>query len=197
MGDRNTKVKLFFLFACLFILTSCSEEYLPKPKGFNRIELPPHQYQEMTEKHPYKFQYSAYAKILKDSSYISEPHWIDVYYPQFQSNIQITYKTFKSSSKGFEEHVDDSHKLAYKHNIKAYSIDEIQIKTPKGYSATLFELTGEVPSQFQFYVTDSSKHFLRGAVYFKTSTRNDSLAPVIEYMKYDVMQMLNSLEWQN
>jgi gliding motility-associated lipoprotein GldD len=197
MGKHKVSGKLFLFIAFFFLLTSCSEEYLPKPKGFNRIDLPPHKYQEMTETHPYKFSYSAYAKILKDSSYISEPHWIDVYYPQFQSNIQITYKSFKKASTDFDEHIDDSHKLAYKHEIKAYSIDQIQIKTPKGYSATLFELTGEVPSQFQFYVTDSSKHFLRGAVYFKTATRNDSLAPVIEYMKYDVMQMLNSLEWQN
>ncbi|MCU0429465.1 MAG: gliding motility lipoprotein GldD [Cytophagaceae bacterium] len=198
MLNPNPSKVLLLLGTCLCMcLSSCSEDYLPKPKGYNRIDLPVHEYQTLQEDHPYQFEYSRHARILKDSSLIAEPHWIDIYYPRFQSNIQITYKTFKKNDKGFDEHIDDSHKLAYKHDIKAYSIDEVQIKTPKGYSATLFELTGEVPSQFQFYVTDSSRHFLRGAVYFKTATRNDSLAPVIEYMKYDVMKLLNSLEWKN
>lgn len=191
------RIKLAALLAVLVLFSSCSEEYLPKPKGYNRIDVPAHKYQALTEKHPYTFSYSQNAKILRDSSTIAEPHWIDIYYPQFQSNIQLTYKPVKGKSKGLQEHIDDSHKLAYKHNIKAYSIDQIDIKTPKGYSATVFELTGEVPSQFQFYITDSTRHFLRGAVYFKTATRNDSLAPLIEYMKYDVMELLNTLEWKD
>ncbi|HSZ24536.1 MAG TPA: gliding motility lipoprotein GldD [Cytophagaceae bacterium] len=180
----------------LSFLISCTEDYLPKPKGFNKIDLPPHDYQLLTEKHPYVFEYSKGAVIKKDVSLIAEPHWIDIYYPGLHAYIQLTYKKIKGSSKNFDEHVDDSHKLAGKHNIKAYSIEEGQVKTPKGYYATIFELTGEVPSQFQFYITDSSQNFLRGAVYFQTATQNDSLAPVIEYLKYDAMHLINSLEWK-
>lgn len=193
------KIRINVLFAApvlLLLFSSCEDEYVPKPKGYNRIDVPSHTYQSLTEKHPYTFKYSTHAKILKDSSFIAEPHWIDIYYPQFQANIQITYKPIKGKSKGLSEHIDDSHKLAYKHNIKAYSIDQVDIKTPNGNYATVFELTGEVPSQFQFYLTDSSHHFLRGAVYFRTATANDSLAPLIEYMKYDVMELLNTLEWK-
>ncbi len=178
------------------LLISCSEDYLPKPKGYNKIDLPKHEYQALTESHPYTFEYSNKAIIKKDVSMIAEPHWIDVYYPDFNAYIQLTYKKLDGTSKTFNEHVDDSHKLAGKHNIKAYSIEEGQVKTPKGYVATIFELSGEVPSQFQFYITDSTKHFLRGAVYFQTSTQNDSLAPVIEYMKYDAMHLVNTLDWK-
>jgi len=59
------------------------------------------------------------------------------------------------------------------------------------------ELEGEVPSQFQFTITDSSQHFLRGALYFNTKVQNDSLAPAIEYMKLDMMQIINTLEWNS
>lgn len=177
-------------------MTSCSEDYLPKPKGYNKIDLPEHKYKALAEDHPYVFEYSEKAVIKKDVSMIAEPHWIDVYYPDFHAYIQLTYKPLDGKSKKIEEHIDDSHKLAGKHNVKAYSIEEGLVKTPKGYTATIFELSGEVPSQFQFYITDSTKHFLRGAIYFETSTKNDSLAPVIEYMKYDAMHLVNTVDWK-
>lgn len=189
--------KLNYLLALpLLMLFSCSEDYLPKPRGYNKIDLPLHEYQTLLEEHPYKFEFSKNAVIKKDVSKIAEAHWIDVYYPDFDAYIQLTYKKIGGKKKNFDEHVDDSHKLAGKHNVKAYSIEEGQIRTPKGYAATVFELSGEVPSQFQFYVTDSTDNFLRGAVYFKTAIKNDSLAPIIEFMKYDAMHLVNTLEWK-
>lgn len=192
---RNISQGILLLITAAFFF-SCESEYIPKPKGYNRIDLPEHSYQQLTAAHPYTFEYSSHAVILKDSSYIAEPHWIDIYYPEFKSNIQITYKPIKKASKSFDDLIGDSHKLASKHNVKAYSIDEGVIKTANGNTATIFELEGQVPSQFQFYVTDSTNHFMRGAVYFRTATKNDSLAPVIEYMKMDVMHLLNTLKWK-
>jgi gliding motility-associated lipoprotein GldD len=183
------------LLSGLLFLVGCAEEYTPKPKGFNRIDLPAPKYMILQERHPYVFEHSVYAKILKDSSRIAEPHWIDIYYPQFKANIQLTYKNFNQDPKMFNDLVEDARKLTSRHQIKAYAIEESQIKTPTGITASVFELEGEVPSQFQFYLTDSSKHFFRGALYFRTSTSNDSLAPVIEYLKKDAVHLLNTLHW--
>ncbi|HEX8547865.1 MAG TPA: gliding motility lipoprotein GldD [Cytophagaceae bacterium] len=186
-------VNIFFL---VTVLASCEQDYTPKPKGYNRIDLPPHKYIPLQEEHPYTFELSEYTTILKDTSGISEPHWIDIHYPEFKANIQITYKNIENNKKKFDELINDSHKLASKHQIKAYSIDEAVLTTTKGYSATVFELSGEVPSQFQFYITDSTRHFLRGALYFRTALKNDSLAPIIEYIKEDVIHMLNTTDWK-
>jgi gliding motility-associated lipoprotein GldD len=181
----------------LLFLIACTEDYLPKPKGYNKIDLPEHAYQVLQEEHPYVFEYSKHATVAQDVSLIAEPHWIDIKYPALDAYIQLTYKKLQGKTKSFDEHIDDSHKLAGKHNVKAYSIEQGLVRTPKGYSATIFELTGEVPSQFQFYITDSVRHFLRGAIYFQTATKNDSLAPAIEYMKMDAMHLLNTLEWRD
>ncbi len=180
------------------ILSSCSDEdtFVPKPKGYNKIDLPEHAYQKLKEEHPYTFEYSKYAEIRPDDSKIAEPHWLNIYYPEQGCFVQITYKDIRNNKKHFDEHVDDSHKLAIKHNVKAYAINESVDKTAKGYTATYFELEGEVPSQFQFYVTDSTANFLRGALYFKTATRNDSLAPVIRYVKKDILHLVNTLEFK-
>ena len=194
--QNNYYKYLYFTIGILMLLSSCGEEYAPKPKGFNRIELPPNSYKDLGGEHPFTFQYSQHAQILKDTSWLSEPHWLDIYYPEHKCNIQITYKKFKDKKGLFNELVDDAHKLTNKHNIRAYAIDESVMKTKKGYYTTIFELSGEVPSQYQFYVTDSSKHFLRGALYFRTAIKNDSLAPVIEYMKEDVRHLIHTIEFE-
>jgi len=188
------KIYLYLIAQCFFI--SCSTDFSPKPRGFNRIDLPPHKYQKLLEDHPYTFEYSQYAQVLKDTSYIAEPHWIDIYYPQYKSNIQVTYKSIKKEKKTLNELINDSYRLKGGHQKKAYAIDETIIKTKSGKTAMLFQLEGEVPSQFQFYVTDSTAHFLRAALYFRTALKNDSLAPVINYMKEDMLHMLETLEWK-
>lgn len=187
----------FFAGLCLLALSGCRADFSPKPKGYNRIDLPAPRYQALSEAHPYFFEHSAYSKILRDSSKAALPHWINVYYPRFDANVQLTYRTINQDPKKLNDLLEDARKLTIKHQIKAEAIEEAILKTPKGLTASVAELSGEVPSQFQFYVTDSSKHFFRGALYFRTATANDSLAPVIDYIKKDIIHMLNTLEFKN
>jgi gliding motility-associated lipoprotein GldD len=100
------------------------------------------------------------------------------------------------NQKLLKEFLDDAYVLTAKHQIKAYAIDESIVKTPDGKTAVIAELDGEVPSQFQFTMTDSSRHFIRGALYFNVRVQNDSLQPAIEYMKKDVMHLVNTLRWR-
>lgn len=190
------KYKSAFFIICLLALLGCSQEYAPKPKGYNRIDLPAPKYQPLNEAHPYFFEYSVYSKILPDSSRTALPHWINVYYPGFQANVQLTYRTINQDPKVLHALLEDARTLTIKHQIKAEAIEEAVLKTPKGLTATVAELSGEVPSQFQFYVTDSTRHFFRGALYFRTATANDSLAPVIDYIKKDIIHLLNTLEFK-
>lgn len=184
------------LLVLFFFLVGCDHPYIPKPKGYNRLTLPAHDYVTIPDSLPYSFEISTAAKILRDSSYIAERYWIDLFYPQITANIQITYKNLNQDPQFLKELVNDSYKLTSKHQIKAYAIEESVVKTPSGKTAVIAELEGEVPSQFQFFITDSTDNFIRGALYFRTSTKNDSLAPAIEYMKIDAMHMINTLEWK-
>ena len=183
---------------CLALATGCTSapDYTPKPKGYNRIDLPPHAYQQLAPGHPYTFQYSRYARILRDSSYLAQPHWLNVYYPQLHANVQITYADLTGKRGLYNKLLEDARKLTNKHEVKASAIDERILQTPTGQRVAVFELQGDVPSQFQFYTTDSTRHFFRGALYFRTATANDSLAPVIDYVKKDIVQMLNTLKYK-
>jgi gliding motility-associated lipoprotein GldD len=193
---------ILFYFILDLLFSSCESTYVPKPRGYHRIELPAHAYQVLDDSYPYKFEYSRAAVVEKHQTAIAEPYWIDIKYPNQDAVVQLTYKSLKGlkfekeKEKFLNELINDSYNLTSKHQIKAYAIEENVIITPKGNKATVFELEGDVPSQFQFMISDSTKHFLRGALYFKTSTKNDSLAPIIEYIKIDIMHMLNTLEWR-
>jgi gliding motility-associated lipoprotein GldD len=180
----------------LLISAGCTPDYLPKPKGYNRLDLPDRSFTALPDSLPYTFEISTAARIYRDSSYIAERYWIDLFYPDIVANVQITYKNLHQDQELLQELVTDAYKLTSKHQIKAYSIEESILKTPSGKTVVVAELEGEVPSQFQFFTTDSTENFLRGALYFRTSTKNDSLAPAIEYMKVDIMHMLNTLEWK-
>ena len=181
-----------------FFFTSCDGDssFSPKPKAYNRIDLPEHRYQQLPDSFPYTFEYSAHATILPDTSWIAEPYWINIYYPEMVANVQLTYKPLNGNDEKLKEHISDAYKLTTKHQIKASSIEEGIVRTPNGHVAVVNELEGEVPSQFQFFTTDSTEHYLRGALYFQTATQNDSLAPVIEYVKKDIIHMLNTLKWE-
>jgi len=192
--DRN--IYCWCIAIVLFVgVSACQQDYLPKPLGYNRLILPSHAYQPLPDSLPYHFEYSEHATLLPDTSRIRERFWIEIYYPDIKSNIHITYKSIQNA-KVLKEYFDDSYTLTAKHQIKAYAINEVITKTPSGKTAVIAELEGDVPSQFQFTVTDSAKNFLRGALYFNTKVANDSLAPAIEYMKMDMMHLINTLEWR-
>jgi gliding motility-associated lipoprotein GldD len=186
-----------FSLACLsLLLISCSKDYVPKPLGYNRLDLPNAAYQPLPDTLPYQFEYSKHARLLPDTSTIHEKDWIEIYYPGIEANIHVTYKNVKQDKKLLEEFMNDAYTLTSKHQIKAYAINEVISKTPSGKTAVIAELEGEVPSQFQVTITDSTRNFLRAALYFNTRVANDSLAPAIEYMKKDVMHLINTLEWK-
>lgn len=184
--------------SCLFLACGSDDDssYIPKPKGYNRIELPAQKYQTLQESHPYSFEYSTSAVILPDTFAMAEKHWIFIYYPRFNANIQLTYKEVRRNSARLQGFIDDAYKLAGKHQIRASALQEQVIKTESGQTATLFRLEGDVPSPLQFYSTDSTTHYLRGAIYFPTATKNDSLAPVIEFIQRDALRLLNTLKWK-
>ena len=188
--------KALLVVTCWLLLVGCGKNYQPKPRGYNRLILPTEKYHPLPDTLPYTFEYSVHAKLLKDTSWRREDNFIEIFYPTLKSTIHITYKRINNREQLLKEYYNDAYKLTAKHQIKAYSIDEGIVKTPFGKTAVIAELDGEVPSQFQFTMTDSSQNFLRGALYFNVKVQNDSLKPAIDFMKKEVMQVINTLQWR-
>ncbi|MFM8850143.1 MAG: gliding motility lipoprotein GldD [Cytophagales bacterium] len=178
------------------LLIGCKTEFQPKPKGYNRLVLPIEEYRSLPDSLPYNFEYSTAAKLMRDTSWINEKNWVEIYYPTLKANLHITYKQINNRDDLLREFLNDSYKLTSKQQIKAYGIDEVKVKTPFGKTAMIAEISGDVPTQFQFTMTDSTRNFLRGALYFNTAVNNDSLAPAIDFMKKEAMHLINTLQWK-
>jgi gliding motility-associated lipoprotein GldD len=187
--------KILLFIPVLLGLIACEETYLPKPPGYNRIDLPAHGYQKLSDGYPYQLEYSKYSQVEADSFNLEEDNWINLHYVDFEAKVHLTYKEIDEEI-SFQKLSNDAFKLTAKHQMKAYGIQESVALTPEGYTGVIAELTGEVPTQFQFFVTDSTKNFLRGALYFNTAMKNDSLSPVIEYIKVDMAHLMNSVKFQ-
>ncbi len=188
---------LSLLIISVLTFSACQTEYTPKPKGYNRLVLPPPAYQSTPDSLPYFFKYSTHALLKNDTSWVREKHWVEITYPELKATIHITYKQLGGSKKLLKEYLNDAYVLTAKHQIKAYAIDESITKTESGKVAVIAEIDGEVPSQFQFTMTDSSRNFFRAALYFNVKVQNDSLRPAIEYVKKDMMEIVNTLEWRD
>ena len=183
-------------FMLLLLLAACRTDFQPRPKGYNRLQLPQPEYRVTPDSLPYRFEYSIHARLLKDTSQVSEKDWVEIYYPSLGATLHITYKPIGGNTALLKEYLNDAYVLTAKHQVKAYAIDESISRTNSGKTAVIAEIEGEVPSQFQFTMTDSTRNFLRGALYFNVKVHNDSLQPAIEYMKKEAMHLINSLQWK-
>lgn len=190
------KINLIFIFLLLLsICFSCNRTYTPKPSGYLRINFPEKEYQRFDNSYPYSFDLPVYAEATEDIDYNTEPYWININFPQFNGKIHISYKPVIDN---IYRYAEDSRTFVYKHAIKADAIEEqfYENKEKEVYSI-LYDIKGNAASSIQFVVTDSTEHFLRGALYFNTRPNKDSLAPVITFIREDIVRMIESFEWKD
>ena len=193
---KGTLAFLFILIGVFFI-SSCGNEYTPKPRGFFKIEFPKKEYQTYNGNCPYTFDFPVYSKIIPDSSRNAKPCWIDVSYPQFNGRIHLSYQPV-TSSQNFNELVEDARTFAFKHTVKATAIDEQYISYPdKKVYGTYYSIDGNTASSVQFYLTDSTKNYIRGALYFHEQPRLDSIQPVLTFIEEDINRMIKTFRWKN
>jgi gliding motility-associated lipoprotein GldD len=181
----------FFLLAA----AACGDSYVPKPRGYFRIDLPEKEYRLMDSIYPYVFEMPVYARIWPDTSSLAEPYWINVEYRPFHAQLHISYKPVNGNLAGY---LDDAHTLVNKHIPKASAISQQEFINPaaKVYGL-VYEIKGsDAASPCQFYLTDSTSRFVRGALYFDVIPNNDSLAPVIEFLRDDIRHMINTFRWK-
>jgi gliding motility-associated lipoprotein GldD len=191
-------MKLFLcLFSFVLALAACNnKDYSPKPFGYFRIEFPEKKYHQFSDKAPFEFEYPTYAHMYQDSSKNSQPYWYNLAFPQFNARLHISYFNFHSA-KEFNQLTEDSRKLAFKHTIKATGIDEAMIKNiTKDVYGIYYTIDGNTASSVQFYLTDSTKHYLRGALYFNEKPKQDSILPIINFIKEDMDIMIKTFKWK-
>ena len=198
--NLQTKMKLFhknnILIICCFsvLLCSCGRSEIPRPYGYFRVDLPKHEYRLMdTLGLPYKFDLPLNTKLISKNTQDNK-FWIDIFYPKLNATIYCSYKPVSGN---LIDLLEDTRKIVYKHSIRADGIGEkVYDHSEKNVHGILYDLKGNTASSIQFVLTDSLRHFFRGALYFNNVPNKDSIAPMSDYIREDVIRIMESFEWK-
>ncbi len=210
--------KFIVVLVLIFLIPGCNSTYTSKKKGYFEIELPKHAYQTFNrEGFPYAFEYPVYANIIQDSTYFDStpenPYWINIDFPQYEARIFLSYKiiggraiykvrnsdgTYTDSSgiNYFDKMVNDAFNLTNKNEAVASSIKDSLIKTPNDIYGVYFSVGGNAATARQFFLSDTTKNFIRGALYFGATPNADSIKPVQDFLTQDIHHMINTFRWK-
>ncbi|MCE2756421.1 MAG: hypothetical protein ACK5F9_04105 [Bacteroidota bacterium] len=208
---RSNIIYILFIF---LLAVSCNSPFTPKPKGYFKIDFPQRGYQTFNEPgFPYSFEYPLYATVSKETdSSQQQPYWLNIEFKDFAGRIYLSYKSINGYSvyklksgdgysdslvkNSFESLRDEAFNLTYKHTIKASGIVDSFFNPAKGYAGIYFYVEGNAATSKQFFITDSVRHFLRGALYFDATPNQDSIGVVSEFLDADVKHLINTLRWK-
>jgi len=195
--------KLGFGVLLAFFAVGCEDFVpVPKPRAYPRVIFPEKEYQPFDQSYcHFTFEIPKYAVVEQDTTYFEKrPEsdcWFNIHVPSLNAQIHCSYYPVTGRTR-LDELVQDAFTMAQKHNIKANYIEEIPVhRTADHVHGIIFSIEGATASSYQFFATDSTKHFLRGALYFNTQSRPDSIAPVQAFMRQDVNQMMATLKWND
>lgn len=191
---------LFFTFYfLLFTFPGCNSPYTPKPAGYFKIDFPEKKYQTFDKLgYPYSFEYPVYAHVIRDSTFFGDstenPWWINIDFPQFDARIYLSYKIIGKYK--LDSLLNDAFNLTNKHSIKASYIDDSAMNISNNVHGEFFKVEGDVATANQFFLTDSTKNFIRGALYFDATPNEDSLRPVNQFLVDDMKHLINTFKWK-
>jgi gliding motility-associated lipoprotein GldD len=184
-------------FAFVISLASCDNEdevFSPKPRGYFRINFPEKRYRIYDSICPYRFEIPVYARMNQDKHNGANPCWLNLEFPKYKATVYLSYNSVNNDIGKF---LEDAHDIANRHQVKATGLDEITVlrDSAKVYGL-VFDIAGNTASSVQFYLTDSTKHFLRGSLYFYSAPNIDSLRIVVDFIKKDILHLINTTSWK-
>lgn len=182
------------LFTAVLLLAGCGQAPVPKPAGYFRIDLPEKVYAHFDSPCSYSIEYPQYAMINLHPGSAADTCWMDIEFPSLKAKIHLTYFDIRNNLASLTEM---SREMAYKHTIRAEAIDEkLWANDSSRVYGILYDLKGNTASAVQFFVTDSTKHYLRGSLYFMAQPNEDSLMPVISFLREDIIHLIETLNWR-
>ncbi|MCO5253154.1 MAG: gliding motility lipoprotein GldD [Bacteroidia bacterium] len=187
-----------FVLSGMFFLTSCETALSPRPKGYPRIYFPEKVYDVFDSAQcGYTFSKPVYAKMQTDPAYTeNQPCWYNLNFIPFDATLHISYHEYQTPEE-YDSLYEDTHKLVYKHIIRADDIEEIEIGSKSdSLSGLIFQLRGNTATNLNFFLTDNSHRYFRGALYFNSKTEPDSIAPVYQFIQDDIYHIITTFKWK-
>ena len=157
------------------------------------------------------------ANIIQDTTYFDNSpensYWRNIDFPSFNAKIFLSYKQIGGNSlykikqangvykdsfgvNVFDKMVADAFTLTNKNNVVSSSINDSLIHTSNGISGVFFKVGGNAATAKQFFLSDTTRNFIRGALYFDVTPNADSLKPVQNFLQTDMDHIINTFKWK-
>lgn len=190
---RHKNILSLTIVTILFL--SCGgDSYNPKPKGYFRIDLPEKSYHKITNDCPFTFEIPDYTTIEVDPNSPNISCWFNIVFTDLNASVYISYKDVDNN---LNTYLEDSRTLAFKHTVKAFDIEQRVVMIPdKKVYGLEYNILGDAASSYQFHLTDSINHFIRGSLYFNSPPNQDSISPVLNFIKEDIQHLFKTFEWK-
>ena len=183
-------------------ICSCKSDEGPliRPRQYPKVDFPAQSYSTFeSEGCPFKVQIPEHSQV-EQKKYLFDnipagQCWFDIVIPDFNATIHCSYFPINEDNI-YGSLVNDAFTMAGKHNIKATFREEFNIENQFGSRGLIFKINGPVATPYQFYISDSTQHFLRGSLYFDNDINSDSISPVVNFLRKDIDVFLSSLQWE-
>lgn len=191
---------LTLFFAAITLMASCidsneDELITPKPRAFYSLSFPKKEYRKFENECPFTFEVPKYSVVEPSRDKHTQPCWLDVKYPLYKAQLYLSYGEVKNN---LPQYLNDARELAVRHQVKASGLQQqVILRDSERVYGLLYDIEGNTASALQFYLTDSTKHFLRGSLYFNCPPNIDSLKIVIDYLRQDVLHMIQTFQWKD
>ena len=204
--DWSLRYITWTCFVTVLLFEGCQNQGLTpasKPRAYPKVDYPEYTYQHFDKSYcNFAFEFPSYAKIEQEQYFFGEqpadPCWFDLYIPAFESRLHCSYVEI-GKDKTFEELKADAFELADYHNKRANYIEEIRIgwDDKTNVEGFVFSIEGPAATPFQFYLTDGEEHFFRASLYFNTQVQPDSLQPIYDFLRKDILHMIETFSWSD
>ncbi len=187
-----------YICVIFIVLFGCENYFLPKQSAYLRLDYPKPEYKLINDK-DFPFFFEANTRLSEISDIDINLRSIDfiINYNQLNAQINFQYKSVNSSEKlnayilDLKRTIETHSMMANSVKIKDYSLKE------KNIFGRIFDLSGNVASPYQFYLTDSINNIISGLVYFNIKPNYDSILPAINYIENDIIHLIESFDWKN
>jgi gliding motility-associated lipoprotein GldD len=200
MSFRIKPLIILTLALVTLVIVSCidaaeDEVISPRPRAYYSIHFPEKNYRLFENECPFAFEVPQYATVEASRDKSAQPCWLDVKYPRFRAQLYLSYGEVKNN---LPKYLADARELAIRHQVKASGLQQqVILRDSARVFGLMYDIEGNTASAVQFYVTDSTKNFLRGSLYFNCPPNIDSLKIVIDYLREDVLHLIRTFRWKD
>ena len=185
------------IYICFIFILGCDNYLMPKQSAFLRLDYSNPQYEQINNNSfPFLFETNNILSNISEINISNESIDFILKYDELNGQVNFQYKNV-ASKEALDTYILDLKKTIETHSIMANTVRiRDYVLEENDIYGRIFDLSGNVASPYQFYLTDNEYNVISGFVYFNIKPNYDSILPAINYIENDMINLIESFSWK-